>query len=148
MSARRIAVLADTHDRLPPALPGLLREADEIWHLGDVTAPRIIEVLRSVGCRVRVVRGNCDDCLEWPFADDFLCAGLRIRLEHIPPGVVPAGIDLLLHGHTHVPRDETIGGVRFLNPGTVGKPNRGAPPSFAWLTLAEGEPARWAIRRL
>ena len=35
----RIAVLADTHDRCPAGLPGRLRGADEIWHLGDVCDP-------------------------------------------------------------------------------------------------------------
>src|SRR5437660_11364829 len=32
----RIAVISDTHNRVPPQLPELLAEADEIWHLGDV----------------------------------------------------------------------------------------------------------------
>ena len=43
--------------------------------------------------------------------------------------------DLLFHGHNHIPRDEVIGGVRVLNPGSAGKANKGAPPSYAWLHL-------------
>ena len=38
----RIAVISDTHDRYPPGLPDRLREADEIWHLGDVCAPETL----------------------------------------------------------------------------------------------------------
>lgn len=76
---------------------------------------------------------------------DFTLAGLRIHLEHIPT-LCPPKCDLFLHGHTHVPRDETIGGVRFLNPGCISRP-KSTPPSFAWLTI---EPAglMWKVMPL
>ena len=141
----RIAVLADTHDRVPPALPAALAGADEIWHLGDVCAPAIADALAQLGSPLRVVRGNCDDCLDWPHALDFALEGFRIRLEHIPPSTPPEEIDLLLHGHTHVPRNEHRGPVRFLNPGCITRPNRGAPASFAWLELSKGQPIRWEL---
>lgn len=47
--------------------------------------------------------------------------------------------DVLLHGHTHVPRNERRGGVLFLNPGCVTRPNRGAPPGVAWLEIADNK---------
>ena len=28
-----------------------------------------------------------------------------------------------------------VGSTRVLNPGTIGKPNHGAPPSYAWLEI-------------
>ncbi len=141
----RIAVLADTHDRLPESVCGAVAAADEIWHLGDVCEPAILERLRAIGPRVLVVRGNCDSCQDWPLTLDLEREGFRIRLEHIPPRSAPAGFDLLLHGHTHVPRDEMFGGVRFLNPGCITRPNRGAPASYAWLELVRGKPATWEI---
>ena len=144
----RIAVLADTHDRLPEKVRGLVAEADEIWHLGDVCIPVILDFLKAAGPPVRVVRGNCDDCADWPLALDLEREGFRIRLEHIPPRQPPAGFDLLLHGHTHVPRDEVLGGVRFLNPGCITHPNRGAPASFAWLELLRGKGAVWDVVRV
>ena len=129
----RIAVLSDTHDRLPDSLCERIRDADEIWHLGDVCSPKIIATLKALGTPLRVVRGNCDEEREWPLTLDFTLAGLRIHLEHIPT-LCPPECDLFLHGHTHVPRDEAIGGVRFLNPGCISRP-KSAPPSFAWLTI-------------
>jgi len=42
MASMRIAVLSDTHDRLPPGFADRLREADEVWHLGDVCAPELL----------------------------------------------------------------------------------------------------------
>jgi len=63
--------------------------------------------------------------------------GLKVRLQHIPPDRPPDDVDILLHGHTHVPRNERIGGVLFLNPGCVTRPNRGAPASAAWLQITD-----------
>ncbi|MEA3212195.1 MAG: uncharacterized protein QOE70_5252 [Chthoniobacter sp.] len=143
--AMRIAVLADTHDRLPSHLPRQFAKADEIWHLGDVCAPAILETLRQLGPPVRVVRGNCDTCLEWPLALQFELEGFTILLTHIPPVTGPPGIDLLFHGHTHVPRYERVGRALFCNPGCITRPNRGAPASWAWLELERGQPPTWTL---
>jgi putative phosphoesterase len=62
----RILVLADTHNHLPPKLDELAAGADEIWHLGDVVAPSLLESIRAVGPPVTIVRGNCDANREWP----------------------------------------------------------------------------------
>lgn len=144
----RIAVISDTHDRLPAHVVEAIRGADEIWHLGDVTDPGIIDTLAALGPRLRVVRGNCDACEDWPLTADFTLCAQVIHLEHIPPRQPPARVNLLLHGHTHVPRDETIRGTRYLNPGTVGKANKGAPPSYAWLTLNDGAAPLWEVVRI
>ncbi len=141
----RIAVIADTHNRLPNSLLDSIAGADEIWHLGDVTEPRILEEIAALGRPVKVVRGNCDEYPAWPELLDFTIAGMKIRLVHIPPAQAPDGTHFLLHGHTHVPRRELVGGTWFLNPGCITRPNRGAPASYAWLTLAEGLPFTWEI---
>jgi uncharacterized protein len=141
----RVAVIADTHDRLPEHVCTAIRGAEEIWHLGDVCAESLLATVRGLGPPVRVVRGNCDSCLDWPLALQFEVEGFRIFLTHIPPRTPPPKIDLLLHGHTHVPRNERVGAVQFLNPGCITRPNRGAPASFAWLELKRGEPRAWRI---
>jgi putative phosphoesterase len=139
----RIAVIADTHNRLPAALPALLAEADEIWHLGDVCDPAIVDELSELGRPLHVVRGNCDECLDWPLELRFEIEGYRILLTHIPPRVPPEHVDLVFHGHTHVPRFERIGSALFLNPGCITRPNRGAPASWAWLELKRDQPVGW-----
>jgi len=144
----RIAVISDTHDRLPEHVASAIVEADEIWHLGDVCEPQILASIRQLGPPVRVVRGNCDSHLAWPLTLDFEVEGFRIHLEHIPPRPAPGGCDLLLHGHTHVPRDESIGGIRFLNPGCITRPNRGSPASWAWLNLETGHPVGWRLAQV
>ena len=144
----RIAVISDTHDRLPSHITAAIADADEIWHLGDVCMPSILDTLRILGRPLRVVRGNCDDYSAWPLTLDFDLAGHRFHLEHIPSRTAPAGAEFFLHGHTHVPRDETLGGVRFLNPGCITRPNRGAPASYAWLRLGENKAVEWELVRV
>jgi putative phosphoesterase len=144
----RIAVLSDTHDRYPPSLPGRLRGADEIWHLGDVCDPTVLGEFEQLGAPLRVVAGNCD-AHPWPLTLDLVRAGGRFHLVHIPPRQAPPGVQVMLHGHTHVPRDETDPlGVRWLNPGCITRPNRGAPASFAWLTIEPGKEIQWQLVRL
>jgi len=142
--ARRVFVLADTHNRLPEEVRAMAKDADEIWHLGDVCAETVLDELRSIGPPVVVVRGNCDGNFEWPLVIDIVRAGLKFRLQHIAPDHLPEDVDVLLHGHTHVPRNERRGRVLFLNPGCVTRPNRGSPPSVGWLEIADGK-VRWKL---
>jgi putative phosphoesterase len=144
----RIAVLADTHNRVPPALLRGISSADEIWHLGDVCTWYVLDWFRDLGKPVRVVRGNCDDVSDWPWVLEFELEGLRFYLTHIPPApkTAPPDVDLLLHGHTHVPRDETVNGTRFLNPGCISNAHRGAPASFAWLEIENGRVLDWRVK--
>ncbi len=133
----RIFVLADTHNRLPETVREIARDADEIWHLGDVCTETVLDELRAVGLRLTIVRGNCDSNFEWPLVIDLVRGGLKFRLQHVPPVHLPIDVDVVLHGHTHVPRHEKRGNVLFLNPGCVTRPNRGSPPSVAWLEIAD-----------
>ena len=142
--AMRILVLADTHNKLPEKIVDLAREADEIWHLGDVCADVILDELRAIGPPITIVRGNCDTNFDWPLVVDLVRDGLRFRLQHIPPESPPTDVDVVLHGHTHVPRNERRKGVLFLNPGCVTRPNQGSPVSVAWLDINDGK-VKWRL---
>ena len=146
--ALRIFVMADTHDRLPRNMSILTQGADEIWHLGDVCSPTILETIEQIGPPVTVVRGNCDSNNEWPIIVDLVRGGLRFRLQHIPPERLPENVDVLLHGHTHVPRNEKRGGVLFLNPGCVTRPNQGSPASVAILEIQADGKLNWKLQTL
>jgi putative phosphoesterase len=144
----KIFVLADTHDKLPAKIEELAAGTDEIWHLGDVCAPHILQTLETFGPPVSVVRGNCDSNYDWPLTVDLKRNGVRFRLVHIPPDRGAENVDVVLHGHTHVPRNEVVEGVRFLNPGCVTRPNRGAPPSVALLEVAADGELSWRLTAL
>ena len=142
----RIAVIADTHDLFPEAVGAAISSADEIWHLGDVCRAETLELIRRLGPPVTVVKGNNDFFQPWPMEETLERHGVTCRLIHIPPRTEKLGTnDILVPGHTHVPRDEILGGVRILNPGSSGKSNKGAPPSYAWLHLGPDQQAEWSI---
>jgi len=144
----RIAVLADTHDRYPPGLPERLRGADEIWHLGDVCEPEALAEFAALGPPLHVVLGNNDEH-PWPAHLDLELHGWRCHLVHIPPRRAPVGARVVLHGHTHVPRDERDpAGVRWLNPGCISRANRGSPASFGWLEILGPAELRWRLELL
>ncbi|MCE9588438.1 MAG: metallophosphoesterase family protein [Verrucomicrobia bacterium] len=70
---------------------------------------------------------------------------MTCRLIHIPPKPTKLGsCDLLLHGHTHVPREEMIAGVRVLNPGTIGKANNGGSAELCLAGISRRQGSRVA----
>lgn len=146
----KIAVIADTHGKLPLRVAEDIRTADEIWHLGDFCDAATLAAARRIGRPFYAVLGNNDFDLDLPKSLRLERGGRTFHLIHIPPP--PArigGADFLLHGHTHVPRDEQIGATRVLNPGTIGKPNKGVPPGYAWLDIDESTGAiDWRLVRI
>ncbi len=117
-------------------------------------------MLNQVADSILAVRGNCDD----PYGNDDLLfsldaesellelAGKRTFMTHghiygrynLPP---IEGVEIILHGHTHVPAWEALeGGVLYLNPGSVSLPRQGSQRSFlivedahcAWYDLETG----------
>jgi len=127
-----------------------MRAADEIWHLGDVCAPEILDEFLALGPPLVVMQGNCDTEEAWPLALTLERESVRFYLTHIPPAAtdVPKGTVAVLHVHTHVPRDEVIRGVRWLNPGCITRPRGDAGRSFAWLTVQDGKLTSWEFVRV
>ena len=84
--AWRIFVLADTHNRLPESVREMAKDADEIWHLGDVCAETILDELRAIGPRVI----GCARKLRQQFR---VAVGSRscARRVEIPPATRSAG---------------------------------------------------------
>jgi putative phosphoesterase len=140
----KIAVIADTHGKFPPQVAEDIRTADEIWHLGDFTDPLMMSAIRQLGPPFQGVIGNCDCDIDLPEKLLLERCGHSFLLIHIPPKRLE-GADFLLHGHTHVPRDEQVGATRVLNPGTIGKPNHGALPSYAWLEIDAAGRVNWRL---
>ena len=53
-----IGVIADTHDRWLPRVGELFKDVDEIWHLGDVCQESILDNLRGINSKLKVVLGK------------------------------------------------------------------------------------------
>jgi len=129
-----IGIVSDTHSLLRPEVLAALQGVSLILHAGDVGGPGIVAKLETVA-PVRVVRGNIDKGA-WGGAlpeEELVEAapGCRILLRHRAYG---NDADLAVHapqivvtGHTHVPRIERRGTILFINPGSAG-PKRFSRP--------------------
>ena len=105
-----------------------------------------IAMLNPLKERIVSVRGNCEAevdqmVLDFPVLADyclmpvgdhmmFCTHGHIYNEEHLPP-MMPG--DILLYGHTHVPRAEKVLDKWMLNPGSVSIPKGGSVPSYAVL---------------
>jgi putative phosphoesterase len=153
-----VGLVSDTHDnreRTRRAVD-LLEErgADALLHAGDVTSPDVIEGLLD-GWRAWVAVGNmdrnpdglvaagerCSPTIPVDATHDVTVGSARIGLVHGHDrgrldGMVDAGaFDLVVHGHTHEFRDETVGSTRIVNPGAV---HRASTPSVCVYDTDEG----------
>lgn len=139
----RVGVVSDTHGLLRPEVPPLLEGCDLILHAGDVGDPGILERLGEIA-PTRAVRGNVDGGLlrRLPQTEAVEVAGHLLYMVHIPEDLdidpVAAGVSVVIHGHTHRPRAERIGGVLHLNPGSIGPRRFSLPVTFAFLRLSPG----------
>lgn len=145
--AIQIAVIADTHGKLPVSAAAQLGKADEIWHLGDFCDLATLNAIIGLGRPFYGILGNNDYGLALPSHLLLERCGKSFFLIHIPPSK-SYGADFVLHGHTHVPRDEEIAGSRVLNPGSLGKANKGAPASWAWLRVEGDGSVDWNVVRV
>ena len=114
-------------------------------------APKeVIAMLNPLKDQIYAIRGNCDTevdqmVLEFPILADYGLDGIGrkafshtrtcIHQDHLPP--LQDG-DILVHGHTHILKAETIeaeGGrhIAVLNPGSVSIPKGGNPNTYAML---------------
>ena len=141
----RIGIIADTHGVLHPRVAGVFASVDHIVHAGDVGGAHVLDALRELA-PVTVVLGNNDD-------DDGLgivrktIGGVRLLITHILPrprklrGEVAASLrkapaDVVVFGHSHLPHNEIVGGVRFFNPASAGPRRFDYPTSVG---IIEGE---------
>lgn len=127
-------------------------KADRLLLLGDILyhGPRndlpreynpkkVIELLNARKQDILCVRGNCDTevdqmVLEFPILADYCVIAEEKQLiyathghmfheDHLPP--LHKG-DILLHGHTHVPKCAEYEDYTYMNPGSVSIPKEGS----------------------
>ncbi len=135
----RIAVLSDSHGRLPDEVLPVLQSCSHILHAGDIDRLKILERLAVYG-RLYAVRGNCDGA--WAkhlrTALTFTIEQLQIQMAHEKRHLTPGepGTALFISGHTHhyaLTSDEK--GRVFLNPGSCSMGRFGSEETMAVLTV-------------
>ena len=151
----RIVVLSDTHipdfaKVLPKALVPFLRNAELILHAGDVTSRTVLDELSSYA-PLHVAMGNND-------GDDVAAWGARHEVEAVVDGIPIAMLHdsgrregrerrlrrrfpdakLVVFGHSHIPVNTEVDGVRFFNPGSPTWKRRQPVPTFGVADVSGG----------
>ena len=115
----KIGIISDTHGLWRPEAERRLTGVDHIVHAGDIGRPEIVDALRRIA-PVTAIRGNVDSgewARQYPDTKLVRLAGKSIYILHdlktlqVDPG---AGIDVIVSGHSHVPKIDAVGGVLYL----------------------------------
>ncbi len=155
-----VGLVADTHlprfgRRLPRALLDGLAAArvEAILHLGDHTAPFVVDLLSDIA-PVEAVAGNNDPpelVARYGLRRIVEIDGVRIGCTHghLGPGRLATpqrarvafegeGVAVVAFGHSHIPWCELVDGVWLVNPGSPTDRRRQPAWSFGVLEIAEG----------
>ena len=121
-----VGVICDTHGLLRPEALQALRGSEHIIHAGDVGDPEILDQLRTIA-PVTAVRGNIDkDAWARKLPDTAVLEIARVSiyvlhdLAQLDLKPEAAGFEVVISGHSHVPKQETREGVLYFNPGSAG----------------------------
>ena len=147
-------------------------KADRLLLLGDILyhgprndlpkdyAPKeVIDILNGIKDKLLCVRGNCDSevdqmVLEFPIMADYAFVsiggrtiyathGHKYNEDNLPP--LQKG-DILLHGHTHIPKCIEHENYVYMNPGSISIPKEDSTncymimeeDRFVWKDLSNG----------
>lgn len=132
----KILLLSDTHGHIDDAILKYIRQADEVWHAGDIGDLSVTDTIRSIK-PLRAVYGNIDGDkarMEFPLHNRFDCNGLNVWITHIGgyPGRYSAQVksQLALHppglficGHSHILKVmfDATHNLLHMNPGACGR---------------------------
>ena len=133
---KRILLLSDTHSYIDDAILAHVKQADEVWHAGDIGDLEVTDKIKALK-PLKAVYGNIDGSeirLEFPEHNRFTCEGVDVWITHI--GGYPKAYNvrvredikknppkLFISGHSHILKvmtDKTLN-LLHMNPGAVGK---------------------------
>ncbi|WP_372792517.1 metallophosphoesterase [Lutibacter sp.] len=133
---KKILLLSDTHSYIDNQILKFVKQADEVWHVGDIGSFEVIDTLKKLK-PLRAVYGNIDDALirtEYPLDYKFTIEKTTVWMTHI--GGYPNRYDprikeeisknppqLFISGHSHILKvifDKKLN-LLHMNPGAAGK---------------------------
>lgn len=132
----KILLISDTHSYIDDAILKYVKQADEVWHAGDIGDLKVTDAIKKIK-PLRGVYGNIDDAevrLEFPENNRFMCEDVDVWITHI--GGYPKAYNmrvrdeirlnppkLFICGHSHILKvipDKKLN-LLHMNPGAVGK---------------------------
>lgn len=139
----RIVLVSDNHGNRDSLeyVRAAHSDADYFIHCGDCELPDWL--LEGFA----VVQGNNDNYNQFPSRRILAIGEHRIYVCHghrdmffghfdmLADKAKAADCDMVFFGHTHIPFDKTIEGIRILNPGSLWMNRDGSQPSYMLVTL-------------
>ena len=133
---KKILLLSDTHGYLDERILKYVKEADEVWHAGDIGTTTVSDELQKAR-PLKAVFGNIDGGevrKEFPLNNRFMCEEVDVWITHIggyPGRYSPAVKEeikanppkIFISGHSHILKvmnDKKLG-LLHMNPGAAGK---------------------------
>ena len=133
---KKILLLSDTHSYIDDHILKYVKQADEIWHAGDIGDLKVTDAIKTLK-PLRAVYGNIDDAKarrEFPLHNRFKCEAVDVWITHIggyPPKYNNKVRDdlwsnppnIFITGHSHILKvmpDKKLN-LLHMNPGAAGK---------------------------
>ena len=132
----KILLLSDTHSYIDDAILKYVKQADEVWHAGDIGDLEVTDAIKALK-PLRAVYGNIDDAkarLEFPENNRFMCEDVDVWITHIggyPPKYNSRTRDMIIKnpprificGHSHILKvmPDKRYDIIHMNPGAAGK---------------------------
>ena len=132
---KKILLLSDTHSYIDDQILKFVKQADEVWHAGDIGNLNVTDTLKAIK-PLRAVYGNIDDKdarAEFPLDNRFVLEGVDVWMTHI--GGYPNRYNqrireeisrnspkIFIAGHSHILKvqyDKKLN-LLHLNPGAAG----------------------------
>tara|TARA_R110000868_G_scaffold110649_5_gene299504 strand:+ start:1376 stop:1870 length:495 start_codon:yes stop_codon:yes gene_type:complete len=132
----KILLLSDTHSYIDKDILKYVKQADEVWHAGDIGDLKVTDAIKKLK-PLKAVYGNIDNTkvrMEFPENNRFMCEDVDVWMTHI--GGYPKAYNvrvrdeiranpprLFICGHSHILKvmpDKKLN-VLHMNPGAVGK---------------------------
>ncbi|WBX74170.1 metallophosphoesterase family protein [Tenacibaculum pacificus] len=133
---KKILLLSDTHSYIDDQILKFVKQADEVWHAGDIGNLKVTDTIKEYK-PLRCVYGNIDDNnarAEFPLDNKFIVEGVSVWITHIggyPNAYKPRVREelqkkspkIFISGHSHILKvqyDQKFN-LLHLNPGAAGK---------------------------
>ena len=133
---KKILLLSDTHSFIDEQILKFVKQADEVWHAGDIGDLSVTDEIKALK-PLRAVFGNIDDAnarMSFPLDEKFSVENVSVWITHI--GGYPNKYNLrikdeiqknppkiFISGHSHILKVQYDKKLQLLhmNPGAAGK---------------------------
>ncbi len=133
---KKILLLSDTHSYIDNQILKFAKQADEVWHAGDIGDLKVTDTIQKLK-PLRAVYGNIDNTdarMEFPLDNRFTIENVDVWITHIggyPNKYNPRIREIIVNnppkifisGHSHILKvqfDKKLN-LLHLNPGAAGK---------------------------